>query len=69
LGRNRPAADGPKPLGQGDGFAAKLSAPGPRIPLHNDRLAIAAKKLVSPGLATGQPPEELERLPRDMSEQ
>jgi hypothetical protein len=69
LGRNWPAGDGPKPLGQDDGFPAKLSASGPRVPLHNDRPTIATKKFVSPGLAAAQPPDELKRLPSLMSEQ
>ena len=69
LGRNLPASNGPKPLGQDDGFSAQLSAPRPRVPLHNDRPTIAAKKLVSPGLAAGQPPDELKWLPSLTSEQ
>jgi hypothetical protein len=69
LGRNWPASDGPKPLGQDDGFSAKLLAPRASVPLHNDLLTIAAKKFVSTGLAAGQPPDELKRLPSLTSEQ
>jgi hypothetical protein len=62
LGRNRPTRVGPEPLGQDDGLSSKLTTLGPGVPLHNDRLTIGPKNLVSPGLAAAQPPDELVRL-------
>lgn len=69
LCRNWPAGDGPKPLRKDDGFSAKLPAPRPRVPLHNNRPTITVEELVGPRLATGQPPDELKRLSSLVSEQ
>ena len=69
LGRNRPTRVGPEPLRQDDGLSSKLTTLGPGVPLHNDRLTIGSKDLVSPGLAAAQPPDELIRLSSLVCEQ
>ena len=55
LGWNRPTGHRPKPLRQDDGLSSKLSTPGPRVPLHNDRPTTFPKELVSPCLAAAKP--------------